>query len=102
RPAMRGGHERATASSNPLPNPKREPRPSSARKAAHSREELRFEGETTRIVAVADTHGRPHSALGARIEELAPAHVFHAGDFGDLAVLRSLEKHAPVTAVRGH
>ena len=47
RPAMRGGHERATASSNPLPNPKREPRPSSARKAAHSREELRFEGEET-------------------------------------------------------
>ncbi|HSY25791.1 MAG TPA: metallophosphoesterase family protein [Polyangiaceae bacterium] len=51
---------------------------------------------------MADTHGRAHPGLGARIDDLAPAHIFHAGDVGDLAVLRSLEKHAPVTAVRGN
>ena len=83
-------------------NAKREQRPSAARKIAHSREELRLDGEALRIVAVADTHGRPHPALGARIDELAPAHIVHAGDVGDLAVLGSLEKHAPVTAVRGN
>jgi putative phosphoesterase len=80
---------------------RREPRPSPTRKGAHLREELRFE-DTLRIIAVADTHGHPHPALGARIDELAPAHIFHAGDVGDLAILRSLEKHAPVTAVRGN
>lgn len=71
-------------------------------KPVHSREELRFVGDTLRIVAVADTHGRPHPALGERLAELAPAHLLHAGDVGDLAVLQSLEKHAPVTAVRGN
>jgi putative phosphoesterase len=85
-----------------LSNAKKERRPSPARKLAHSREELRLDGEALRIVAVADTHGRPHPALGARIDDLAPAHIFHAGDVGDLTVLRSLEKHAPVTAVRGN
>jgi putative phosphoesterase len=67
----------------------------------HTRQELRFE-TTVRIVAVADTHGRPHPALGARIVELAPAHILHAGDVGDLDVLSDLQRYAPVTAVRGN
>jgi putative phosphoesterase len=54
------------------------------------------------MIALADTHGRPHPELGDRIRELAPAHILHAGDVGDLAVLRGLEKYAPVTAVRGN
>jgi putative phosphoesterase len=53
-------------------------------------------------VAVADTHSRPHVALGDRIAELGPHHIVHAGDIGDLSVLRALERHAPVTAVRGN
>jgi putative phosphoesterase len=61
-----------------------------------------MDGISLRVVAVADTHGRPHPELGARIADLAPAHILHAGDVGDLSVLRDLENHAPVTAVRGN
>jgi uncharacterized protein len=74
-----------------------------AQNVVHAREELRLgQRDALRIVAVADTHGRPHPKLAARIDELAPANIFHAGDVGDLAVLRNLEKHAHVTAVRGN
>jgi putative phosphoesterase len=76
-------------------------RASAAQKIVHTRQELRFE-TALRIVAVADTHGRPHPALGARIVELAPDHILHAGDVGDLDVLSDLRRHAPVTAVRGN
>ena len=68
----------------------------------HARQDLRFERTAPTLVVVADTHGRPHPSLGARIHALAPAHILHAGDVGDSAVLRGLEKHAPVTAVRGN
>jgi hypothetical protein len=79
------------------------PRGVSARqKLVHAREDLRLDDGALRIVAVADTHGRPHLALGTRISELAPAHILHGGDVGDLGVLRDLEKHARVTAVRGN
>jgi putative phosphoesterase len=67
----------------------------------HAHEAIELEGEL-RIVAVADTHGRPHPDLGERIAALAPKHIFHAGDIGDLAVVRLLERHAPVTKVRGN
>jgi putative phosphoesterase len=63
--------------------------------------ELGLEGGA-RIAVVADTHGRPHPALGARLRSIAPRHCLHAGDVGDLAVLRLLEEVAPVTAVRGN
>ena len=79
----------------------KQPRASAAKKTVHTREEIPLEGRL-RIVAVADTHGHPHPALGARLAELAPARILHAGDVGDLAVLSDLEKHAPVTAVRGN
>src|SRR5271166_788281 len=71
-------------------------------RVVHTRTDLAMDGETLRIVAVADTHGRPHPELATRIAELTPAHIFHAGDVGDLAVLRDLQRHAPVTAVRGN
>src|ERR1700730_13536446 len=79
----------------------KQPRASAAR-LVHAREDIRLDGEALRIVAVADTHGRPHCKLGTRIGELAPVHILHADDVGDLTVLRDLEKHAPVTAVRGN
>jgi putative phosphoesterase len=63
---------------------------------------VRLERESFRIVAVADTHGRPHPALGTRLEELAPDRILHAGDVGTPEVIRLLEHHAPVTAVRGN
>ena len=72
------------------------------RHAAHASTDLRFDGDALRIVAVADTHGHPHPALGERIDALAPGHIVHAGDVGDLVVLRAIEKYAPVTAVRGN
>jgi uncharacterized protein len=77
-------------------------RVSAALKVVHVREDLQFDGDMLRIVALADTHGRPHPKLGLRIAELAPARIFHAGDVGDLVVLRDLERHARVTAVRGN
>ncbi len=76
-------------------------RASATTKIVQAREEFRMEGEL-RIVAVADTHGHPHAALDKRLAELAPARILHAGDVGDLDVLSELEKHAPVTAVRGN
>ena len=80
----------------------RPPSASTGRRPVHAREHIHFGGGTLRIIAVADTHGRPHPELGTRVDELAPAHILHAGDVGDVAVLRDLEKRAPVTAVRGN
>ncbi len=69
----------------------------------HARETVSLnEDGALRIVAVADTHGRPHPDLDARIAALAPHRILHAGDIGDLAVLDALRKHAPVIVVRGN
>jgi len=71
-------------------------------KAAHVRKTIAVRDGALRLVVVADTHGKPHAELDQRIAEAKPDHVLHAGDIGDLVVLRALEKHAPVTAVRGN
>lgn len=55
-----------------------------------------------RIAVVADTHSRPHPAIGAHLDRLAPDAILHAGDIGDLAVLDQLRAHAPLFAVRGN
>ncbi|HZF51958.1 MAG TPA: metallophosphoesterase family protein [Polyangiaceae bacterium] len=68
----------------------------------HRRETLHLSGEALRIVAVADTHSRPHPAARARLEALAPHHILHAGDIGDLAVLDGLARSVPLSAVRGN
>jgi putative phosphoesterase len=57
---------------------------------------------SVRLAAVADTHSQPHPATAARLAELAPAAILHAGDIGDLAVLDDLARFAPVHAVRGN
>jgi putative phosphoesterase len=69
-------------------------------KIIHAREI--FEDVPARIVAVADTHSRPHPDLERHIAALAPERILHAGDIGDASVLRMLERLAPVTAVRGN
>lgn len=68
----------------------------------HAKETFALDGETLRIAAVADTHGKPHPKLGERLRELAPHRIVHAGDIGDLSVLALLRGFAPVTAVRGN
>lgn len=56
----------------------------------------------TRIVAVADTHSRPHPAMAQHLARLQPDAILHAGDIGDLSVLERLAEVAPVYAVRGN
>jgi putative phosphoesterase len=85
-----------------MPRPGRSLPRGAAERREHTRERLCLGSKRLRIVAVADTHGRPHPNLGTRIAELEPDHILHAGDVGDFSVLRSLEKCAPVTAVRGN
>ncbi len=79
-------------------------RPSASRGIApvHARTTISFAQPTLSIVVVADTHSRPHPDLSDRIAQAAPHHILHAGDIGNLLVLRGLAKHAPVTAVRGN
>jgi putative phosphoesterase len=67
-----------------------------------ARETLALHETGLRILVVADTHSRAHPSLRQRIVEIAPDHILHAGDIGDLEVLESLREHAPVTAVRGN
>lgn len=55
-----------------------------------------------RIAVVADTHSAPHPATLERLRERKPDAILHGGDIGDLAVLTTLERVAPVLAVRGN
>lgn len=57
---------------------------------------------TLRLAVLADTHSQPHPNTAARLTELAPDAILHAGDIGDLGVLDDLAAHAPVHAVRGN
>ncbi|MDC0716416.1 metallophosphoesterase family protein [Nannocystis bainbridge] len=66
------------------------------------REALHLRDGALRIVAVADTHSRPHPGAMAHIAALEPQYILHAGDVGELAVLTELERIAPVFAVRGN
>lgn len=55
-----------------------------------------------RLVAVSDTHGRPHPAATGVLRSLAPAAILHAGDVGDRSILDALGAIAPTVAVRGN
>jgi uncharacterized protein len=57
---------------------------------------------TVRLAVVSDTHSQPHPATAARLAEITPDAILHAGDVGDLAVLDELARIAPVYAVRGN
>ena len=52
------------------------------------------------IGVIADTHGllRPEALVALQ----GSGHIIHAGDIGDPAILSTLKKIAPVTAVRGN
>lgn len=71
-------------------------------KQAHAHEKLFLAGNVKRLVAVADTHSKPHPDSHARIATLSPDVILHCGDIGDYAVISDLEKLAPVIAVRGN
>ena len=58
--------------------------------------------KSARIVAVADTHSRPHPAMVERLVALEPSAILHAGDVGEATVLDELAKIAPLFAVRGN
>lgn len=62
---------------------------------------LRDDGTLT-LAAVADTHSHPHAATRARLTELAPDAILHAGDIGDAGVIDDLAEIAPVLVVRGN
>jgi uncharacterized protein len=68
----------------------------------HRRETLEIPEGGARLVLVADTHGAPHPDSAEHIAAQRPAHILHAGDIGDRAVLDDLAKLAKVTAVRGN
>jgi len=74
-----------------------------ARPLTRDRAEVDFAShDALRIVAVADTHSRPHARAHELIRGLAPHAILHAGDIGDLDVLDGLADIAPVFAVRGN
>ena len=78
-------------------------RVSRATERAHSRDTLWLRPDgALRLVLVADTHSAPHPKSADHIAALGPDHILHAGDIGDLAVLRALAEIAPCTAVRGN
>lgn len=56
----------------------------------------------TRIVAIADTHSRPHPAIMDHLSALRPDAILHAGDIGDLSLLERFAEVAPLYAVRGN
>jgi putative phosphoesterase len=55
---------------------------------------------TARIGVISDTHGLLRPEVLAAFE--GADHILHAGDIGDIQVLRDLEKVAEVTAVAGN
>lgn len=66
------------------------------------KQHVELAASTSKIACVADTHSTPHARTAELLRELAPDAIIHAGDIGDLAVLRDLEAIAPVHAVRGN
>lgn len=76
-------------------------------KAARSRIVTRSEAVplrdgAARLAVVADTHGAPHPRAAELLREARPDAILHAGDIGDLGVLRELGSIAPTLAVRGN
>jgi putative phosphoesterase len=63
---------------------------------------LELEEKGARVVVVADTHSEPHPRAYELIAREKPDLVLHAGDIGDLKVVRDLERIAPTTPVRGN
>jgi putative phosphoesterase len=69
---------------------------------ARANEAVRLRDGGVRLAVVADTHGAPHPRAAELLREARPDAILHAGDIGDLGVLRDLEAIAPTLAVRGN
>ena len=54
------------------------------------------------IGVVSDTHGKPHPNLITLLEEEKPALILHAGDVGDIGLIRKLEEVSTTVFVRGN
>jgi putative phosphoesterase len=65
-------------------------------------EHIELHDGALRLAVVADTHSEPHPRAAELIAALRPDRILHAGDIGDLDVLRRLGEIAPVSAVRGN
>jgi uncharacterized protein len=61
-----------------------------------------LEGDELRLAVVADTHSDPHPKSMEWIAAERPHAILHAGDIGDLAVLDTLRRIAPLHPVRGN
>lgn len=68
----------------------------------HARRSIELRDGALRLVVVSDTHGHPHPDSVVRITNEKPDHIVHAGDIGDLGVLRAFEQISPVHCVRGN
>ena len=55
-----------------------------------------------RVGVISDTHGLLRPEAMAVLRKAAVEHIFHAGDIGDMAILKVFESIAPVTAIRGN
>lgn len=54
------------------------------------------------IAVLSDTHGILPTFVHRALEQLAPAHIIHAGDICDMKIVDTLRQIAPVTRVRGN
>ena len=71
-------------------------------KLVRSHETLALSEGRARLVVVADTHSEPHPRAYELVARERPDRILHAGDIGDLRVVRDLERVAPTTVVRGN
>jgi len=63
---------------------------------------LTLTGPTGRLAVVADTHSAPNERGLQHLRALKPDAILHGGDIGSADVLRTLERIAPLYAVRGN
>jgi hypothetical protein len=54
------------------------------------------------IAVLSDTHGRPHPDLFFALEQHRPCLILHAGDVGDVGLLKELEAFGRTVYVRGN
>jgi len=71
-------------------------------KSVRAQQSLALRDHGVRLAVVADTHSAPHPRTAELLRAAAPDAILHAGDIGDLQVLRDLSQIAPVLAVRGN
>lgn len=71
-------------------------------KLVRKNETLALADGRSRLVVVADTHSEPHPRAYELIARAQPDRILHAGDIGDLRVVRELDRIAPTWAVRGN